>query len=83
MHCPTCKSRRRFTQTWLGAWYGSRLTCCGCGDSWTDGERYPRPFLRGWRKEATDRARRDWQDALTPDEYMRLIREDIAAQFTT
>jgi hypothetical protein len=58
--CPTCKRRRRFSAI-DAAWYGPIWTCCGCGDSWGEGERMPRPFCRGWRKQATDRARRTWQ----------------------
>lgn len=65
-HCPTCKTRRRF----IGAdalWYGTTWTCCRCGDSWADGERMERPFARGWRAEATRRARASWEEAGTYD----------------
>lgn len=61
-YCPTCKTRRRF----IGAdalWYGATWTCCRCGDSWNDGERMVRPFARGWRAEATTRARARWEEA--------------------
>ncbi len=61
-HCPTCKQRRRFAG-YDAAWYGTRWTCCGCGDSWGDGEMLPRPFARGWRAEAIARAKRIWAEA--------------------
>lgn len=58
-YCPTCRRRRRFV--WAEqVWYGVRLTCCGCGDSWNDGQREPRPFRRGWRKGAVRLARERW-----------------------
>ncbi len=47
--CPTCKQRRRFAGLDSGPYYGVAWTCCACGDSWADGERLERPFLRGWR----------------------------------
>lgn len=63
-HCPTCKRRRRFAG--LDApWYGVTWACCGCGDSWTDGEMHPRPFKPRWRAQAIARARQVWQDAGT------------------
>ncbi|PRX90691.1 hypothetical protein [Allonocardiopsis opalescens] len=58
-YCPTCKRRRRFSIR-TAAWYGARVTCCGCGDSWADGERMERPFRRGWRAEAIEKAKADW-----------------------
>lgn len=45
------------------AWYGTSYYCCKCGDSWCDGEMYPRPFARGWRKSAVRRARELWDQA--------------------
>lgn len=60
--CPTCKQRRRFAIR-DAAWYGPTSTCCACGDSWSDGERHPRPFRRGWRVEAIERAKRTWTEA--------------------
>lgn len=50
-HCPTCDKRRRFTGM-EQLYYGPTWTCCGCGDSWSDGEQLPRPFARSWRAEA-------------------------------
>ncbi|MBX6386834.1 MAG: hypothetical protein IRZ07_28300 [Microbispora sp.] len=61
-HYPTCQRRRRFSGR-EQLWYGTTWTCLGCGDSWTDGERHPRPFRRGWRAEAVAAARRDWEQA--------------------
>lgn len=62
LSCPTCKRRRRFAWS-EAAWYGATVTCCSCGDSWTNGERHERPFRRGWRKEAAAQARRIWEVA--------------------
>lgn len=61
-NCPTCKQRRRFSGR-EQAWYGTTWTCCGCGDSWTDGEMHERPFKRGWRKGAIAHAKRTWDEA--------------------
>lgn len=64
-------------ERWGGAWYGPTITCCGCGDSWSDGEMLERPFRRGWRKESIGRAVRDWYEAQTPAEYRRHVRFDF------
>lgn len=56
-YCPICKQRRRMLCRRF-VWYGTELTCLGCGDSWTDGELHPRPFKPGWREESKQRARR-------------------------
>jgi hypothetical protein len=63
VHCWNCKRRRRVAGLDLGAWYGVRWTCCGCGDGWADGERLERPFKRGWRVEAIAAARKTWAEA--------------------
>lgn len=57
--CPTCKARRRMLFQ-DEAWYGMTMTCCHCGDIWQDGELYPRPSARGWRKEAAAKATVEW-----------------------
>lgn len=57
--CPTCKTRRRMLFQ-DEVWYGTTTTCCHCGDSWQDGELYPRPAKRGWRKEAAAKATAEW-----------------------
>lgn len=67
--CPTEGVRRRMVQVFGGAWYSDRVTCLGCGDSWSDGERGYRPFARGWRQKAKAEARAYWDAALTPVEY--------------
>lgn len=59
MQCPTCKTRRRMVAL-DEVWYGTSLTCCHCGDHWQDGERYPRPTHKGWRKEAAAKAAAQW-----------------------
>ncbi len=60
--CPTCKQRRRMVVA-LQEWYGAMWTCCACGDTWSDGERHPRPFARGWRAEAAAAAKKRWSEA--------------------
>lgn len=62
IRCPNCKTRRRFVVTYY-EWYGALATCCACGDQWSDGERLPRPFARGWRKVATAKAKAQWASA--------------------
>lgn len=62
IHCPICKQLRRMAVV-EALWYGATVTCCGCGDSWTDGEMHERPFKRGWRNEAIAKAKRDWDAA--------------------
>lgn len=79
VHCPTCKRRRRFAGR-DAPWYGPTWTCCGCGDSWHDGERLPRPFKRAWRAEAKARAKQTWTDAtgLTRDDHWNWLREEMS-----
>jgi hypothetical protein len=62
MRCPTCKKRRRFSGR-AYVWYGPTVTCCGCGDSWSDGERNDRPFRRNWRASAIAAAKELWAEA--------------------
>lgn len=81
LHCPNCKGRRRFVCR-DAFWYGFTATCCGCGDAWTDGERHPRPFRRGWRIEAITKARGDWEnltafDKTTHGDWLREQMADI------
>ena len=60
--CHTCSSRTRFAVREYG-WYAPTVTCCACGDSWTQGERHQRPFRRGWRKDAIAKAEQTWTEA--------------------
>lgn len=62
--CPTCKRRRRFAGFDSPPWYGITLTCCACGDTWSDGERLERPFLRGWRMKSAAKAKATWATAV-------------------
>jgi len=48
--CPNCGKRRMLVRYY--EWYGASMSCMRCGDEWHDGELSPRPFARGWRKEA-------------------------------
>jgi hypothetical protein len=58
--CPVEKRRRRF-YGYFQHWYGWSWHCLGCGDRWSgDGELGPRPFMRGWRKDAIARAKAGW-----------------------
>ena len=54
--CPTCERPRKSLATHY-EWYGSTVTCAGCGDSWNDGEMQERPFAPGWRRQSIEHAR--------------------------
>lgn len=41
-------------------YYDAIATCCHCGDRWSDGELWPRPFMRGWRAKSVASARQHW-----------------------
>ena len=57
-HCPNCQKRRRFLAEHT-EWYGWKFTCLTCGDAWDDmGDRFGRPFQRGWREAAVADARK-------------------------
>ena len=75
--CGACKRRHRFIVRWDGAWYGYTFFG-GCGDRWADGEMYPRPFRRGWRKKAQAEFRRQWEHACSPEAFERYVRADRA-----
>lgn len=62
LHCPICKAKRRMVVR-DAVWYGPTITCCGCGDSWTNGELHPRPFKRDWRNEEINKAKAAWNAA--------------------
>lgn len=81
-HCPTCERRRRFVGR-EAIWYGTTVTCCGCGDSWTSGERHERPFMRDWRTRAIASARQTWTDAgvFNPSDYSAWLRAQIRDDF--
>jgi hypothetical protein len=78
--CPTCAKRRRFVGLHAGFWYSVTWTCCGCGDRWTDGERHERPFRRGWRKRAVEKARADYGTAQSLSAYLVWARERIGLE---
>lgn len=84
LNCPTCKARRRMSVR-EAAWYGATVTCCGCGDAWTDGERHQRPFKRGWRTQAVAAAKRDWDNAGPFDKaaYESWFREELGDRVPT
>jgi hypothetical protein len=77
LRCPTCKARRRFVVT-LHMWYGPDQVCCGCGESWSDGEMSPRPFQRGWRVESIKRAKKWWALAVTRGEANAALMAEVS-----
>jgi len=79
-NCPVCERPRQFAGS-DAAWYGTTWSCCGCGDSWTDGEMHPRPFARGWRKKAITEARRTWIEAIAfdPREHTAWVMAEVFA----
>lgn len=82
MDCPVCERRTRHVIVWQGAYYAEILTCCRCGDSWSEGWRMERPFARGWRKAAVACAREDWASAMTPGQYRAAVRRDLQSVLT-
>lgn len=74
--CPECGRESRAIERWDGAWYGV-TDYCECGDRWQDGERTPRPFRRGWRKEAQAQFERMWEAAAPDDLYEAYTRADL------
>lgn len=61
-YCPMCMCTTEMVVSFDG-WYGTSSYCCRCGDAWCDGDPYPRPFARGWRRKAIRRHRRMWDAA--------------------
>ncbi len=74
--------RRRVVVAYGSPYYAPTVTCCACGDSWSEGELSQRPFRRGWRKEAVTRAREQWQQARSGpvrlDEELYPIPDEVA-----
>lgn len=68
-YCPVCERRRRMVTT-LEGFYGSTTGCLGCGDQWSDGEMWGRPFARGWRERAKAQLREKWANAMTREEAL-------------
>ena len=81
--CPTEGRRRRMAGRDHGPYYGPTVTCLGCGDSWSCGERLERPFRRGWRKDAIAEAKRAWVEAgrYARAEYRAWLDAELAAIF--
>jgi hypothetical protein len=61
--CTRCKVRRRFVVKQY-EWYGTFSICCGCGTTWSDGERCP--DSAAGRAKHRDRARTAWATAAFP-----------------
>jgi hypothetical protein len=73
--CGECKRRHRFIVQWDGAWYGT-TSYGSCGDRWSDGEMWGRPFERGWREKAQKRFREMWENAAPKDLYRAYMMAD-------
>lgn len=84
LHCPTCKQRRRFAGRDY-TWYGPTITCCGCGDSWSNGERHDRPRRRGWRAVEIAAAKELWDEAgqYTKAEREQWFKDEMGYRETT
>lgn len=63
--CPVCNiADSAFLIAWPGnPYYAPEETCTNCGDSWCEGSLQERPFQRGWRQEAINRAVKLWDRA--------------------
>lgn len=83
LDCPTENRRRRMAGRDHGPYYGPMLTCLGCGDSWSCGERLERPFRRAWRKDEIAKAKQAWDEAgrYTAGEYAGWLVAECAAAF--
>lgn len=55
--CSTCNCRRKMLLRHF-EWHAPEWTCLTCGERWSDGERLPRPFCPGWRKDSVKRAKK-------------------------
>lgn len=77
--CPVCNERHRMVSSHSSIWYDAITTCCGCGDSWSDGFIMSRPFVRGWREAARSRARWNWNRAVDRNAHKKWVRDEIAA----
>lgn len=79
--CPTCGTRERFAG-YDQPWYGPTLTCLGCGDRFSDGERLPRPFKPRWRRESIAEAEQWWPVAvrLYSPAHHNWLRTQVAAE---
>lgn len=62
LYCPVDGRRTECVVT-AYLWYDPEVVCARCGEGWSDGQRDPRPFVRGWRPKAQERARRMWDEA--------------------
>jgi hypothetical protein len=75
--CPACGERRRQVGS-FAVWYDTTWTCLGCGDSYDVEGIYPRPFARGWREKAKQKARQRWAAALPRAEAHRIAQAMVA-----
>lgn len=75
--CPTCEAETDFVAAFSGAYYGDILTCTGCGDAWSEGQRLERPFRRGWRAESIRRAQQRFEAALPHEDYLAAVSAEL------
>ena len=70
--CPVCHTpdARIIVAYPSSLYYATVQTCVECGDSWSDGYRLERPFLRGWREKAKTKALADWEKATDEEPIM-------------
>lgn len=62
LRCPTCRTRRRcVVSVDRSPWYAPWVTCCRCGEQWSEGEIGPRPFRPRWREQQAAEARQRWR----------------------
>jgi hypothetical protein len=59
LFCPVDGRRTECVVT-VYLWYSPQIACARCGESWSDGQMFERPFARGWRKQAQARVRKLW-----------------------
>jgi hypothetical protein len=68
--CWNCNSTKAVAHMTTNPYLGDIFTCVECGDKWSDGEGWGRPFRRGWRRESIKEARAIWdaEDTMTWEE---------------
>lgn len=81
--CWNCKSKKSVAHMTTNPYLGSIFTCVECGDRWSDGEAWERPFKRGWRQESIKKAKAIWgaPDTMSWDEAVAKQQELWKAYF--
>lgn len=70
IQCWNCKAKKSVAHMSTNPYLGSIFTCVECGDKWSDGEQWSRPFKRGWRQASIKQAQAIWDapDTMTWEE---------------